>query len=91
MSDGIGNDLAVIMRILEPLLISRVGFAVRVVEVVSRMSVFHLDAVHVPTGREWLGRRDRHGGVFWEARYRPVDPGVVYHLAAGDDPRSIAS
>ncbi|MGH3299756.1 MAG: hypothetical protein ACRDP7_49030 [Trebonia sp.] len=91
MSDGIGNDLAVIMRILEPLLISRVGFAVRVVEVVSRMSVFHLDAVHVPTGREWLGRRDRHGGVFWEARYRPVDPGVVYQLAAGDDPRSIAS
>jgi hypothetical protein len=55
------------------------------------MSVFHLDAVHVPTGREWLGRRDRHGGVFWEARYRPVDPGVVYHLPQGNGTGAIAS
>ena len=91
MSDGIGNDLAAIMRVLEPLLLARVGFAARVVEVVSRMSVFHLDVVHVPTGHEWLGRRDRHGGVSWEARYRPVDPGVVYHLAASQDRSAIAS
>ncbi len=56
------------------------------------MSVFHLDAVHVPTGREWLGRRDVHGGVYWEARCRPVDPGVVYHVARGDgDTGAIAS
>ena len=88
---GVGNDLAAIMRIVEPLLVKRVGFAARIVEVVSRMSVFHLDAVHVPTGREWLGRRDVHGGVFWEARYRSVDPGVVYHLASGHDTGAIAS
>jgi hypothetical protein len=91
VSDGIGSDLAAIMRVLEPLLVARVGFAARVVEVVSRMSVFHLDAVHVPTGHEWLGRRDRHGGVFWEARYRPVDPGVVYHLPQGNGTGAIAS
>ena len=91
VSSGLGDDLAAIMRIVEPLLVKRVGFAARIVEVVSRMSVFHLDAVHVPTGREWLGRRDVHGGVFWEARYRSVDPGVVYPLAAGDDKGAIAS
>ena len=91
LSSGLGDDLAAIMRIVEPLLVRRVGFAVRIVEVVSRMSVFHLDAVHVPTGREWLGRRDVHGGVFWEARYRSVDPGVVYHLEAGHDTGAIAS
>ena len=91
VSSGLGDDLAAIMRIVEPLLVKRVGFAARIVEVVSRMSVFHLDAVHVPTGREWLGRRDVHGGVFWEARYRSVDPGVVYHLAASHDSSAVAS
>jgi len=91
VSSGLGDDLAAIMRIVEPLLVKRVGFAARIVEVVSRMSVFHLDAVHVPTGREWLGRRDIYGGVFWEARYRPVDPGVVYHLAASHDSSAVAS
>jgi hypothetical protein len=90
LRSGLGDDLAAIMRIVEPLLVKRVGFAVRVVEVVSRMSVFHLDAVHVPTGREWLGRRDIYGGVYWEARYRPVDAGVVYQLA-GNGTSAIAS
>ena len=63
LCSGLGDDLAAIMRIVEPLLVKRVGFAVRIVEVVPRMSVLHLGAVHVPTGREWLGRRDVHGGV----------------------------
>ena len=91
LRSGLADDLAAIMRSVEPLLVRRVGFTVRIVEVVSRMSVFHLDAVHVPTGREWLGRRDIYGGVFWETRYRPVDPGVVYHLAASHDASAIAS
>jgi hypothetical protein len=91
LRSGLGDDLAAIMRIVDPLLVTRVGFASRVVEVVSRMSVFHLGAIHVPTGREWLGRRDSHGGVFWESRYRPVDPGVVYRLGSGPDSRAIAS
>lgn len=90
MSSGIGSDLAAIMRIAEPLLVQRVGFAVRVIEVVPRMSVFHLGAVHVPTGREWLGRRDVHGGVSWQERCRPADPDAVYSLAS-PDARAIAS
>lgn len=85
LRSGLGDDLAAIMRIAEPLLVNRVGFAARIVEVVPRMSVFHLDAIHVPTGREWLGRRDIHGGAYWEMKHRPVDPGLVYHLAGSQD------
>jgi hypothetical protein len=55
------------------------------------MSVFHLGAVHVPTGREWLGRRDIHGGAYWEAVHRSVDPGVAYRLGAGYGTGAIAS
>jgi hypothetical protein len=91
LSSGLGDDLAAITRVVEPLLIKRVGFAVRIVEVVPRLSVFHLDAVHVPTGSEWLGRRDVYGGVFWEARLRSIDPDVVYHLETGQDTGAIAS
>jgi hypothetical protein len=91
LCSGLGDDLAAIMRGVEPLLVKRVGFAVRIVDVVPRLSVFHLGAVHVPTGREWLGRRDIHGGVYWEARCRSVDPGVVYHVAASQDRSAIAS
>jgi hypothetical protein len=88
---GLCGDLAAIMRTAEPLLVKRIGFAVRIVEVVPRLSVFHLGAIDVPTGREWLGRRDIHGGVYWDARYRPVDPGVVYQLAADKDRGPMAS
>ena len=91
LCSGLGDDLAEVRRIAEPLLVKRVGFAVRIIEVVPRMSVFHLGEVHVPTGREWLGRRDIHGGAHWEAFCRSADPGVVYHLAAGDDKGAIAS
>jgi hypothetical protein len=91
LCSGLGDDLAAITRIAEPLLVKRLGFAVRIVEVVPRMSVFHLGAIHVPTGREWLGRRDIHGGAYWEARCRPVDPDAAYNLAASHDVRAIAS
>ena len=91
LCSGLGDDLAAITRIVEPLLVQRLGFAVRVVEVVPRMSVVHLDAVHVPTGREWIGRRDIHGGAHWETRYRPADPGVVYSLGTGPGADAIAS
>jgi len=91
LSSGLGDDLAAIMRIAEPLLVKHVGFAVRIVEVVPRMSVFHLGAVHVPTGREWLGRRDIHGGAYWGACHRAVDHGVVYNLPARRGTGAIAS
>ena len=70
LCSGLGDDLAAITRAVEPLLAERAGCAARIVEVVPLMSVLHLDAVHVPTGREWLGRRDGHGGARWEARHR---------------------
>jgi hypothetical protein len=91
LCSGLGDDLAAIMRAAEPLLVKRVGFAARVVEVVPRLSVFHLGAVHVPTGREWLGRRDIHGGVCWETRYRTVDPDAAYYQAASRDRGALAS
>jgi hypothetical protein len=88
---GLGDDLAAITRTIEPLLEKRVGFAARIVEVVPRLSVFHLDAVFVPTGREWLGRRDRHGGAYWEARRQPVDPGFAYTMGTGRGTDAVAS
>jgi hypothetical protein len=91
LCSGAGNELAAVMRLTEPLLVERVGFIVHVVEVVSRMSVFHLEVIEVPTGRDWLGRRDIHGGVYWEARYRPVDPGAVYQRGTGHNRSSVAS
>lgn len=91
LRSGIGGDLAAIMRTIEGDLTNSTGFVGHVAEVVSRMSVFNLGAVHVPTGREWLGRRDKNGGVYWKARYRPVDPDVAYNLAALHDLGSVAS
>jgi hypothetical protein len=91
LRSGLGDDLAAITRAVEPLLVGRVGFAVRIVEVVPRMSVLHLDAVHVPTGREWLGRRDIHGGAYWEARRRSADPGVACGPGAAHGTDAIAS
>jgi hypothetical protein len=91
---GLGDDLAAITRAVEPLLVQRAGFAARIVEVVPRMSVFHLGAVHVPTGREWLGRRDVHGAAYWEACYRPADPDpdpdAAYSLGTGHGTGAIA-
>jgi hypothetical protein len=88
---GIDDDLAGAMRAGEALLVQRRGFVVRIVEVVSRLSVFHLDAIYVPTGRCWLGRRTRSGGVHWEHTNRPVDPETAYTLAATKDARGVAS
>ena len=53
------------------------AFVARVYEVVFRVSVSDLGEVHVPTGREWHGRRDSHGGVHWEQRFRSADPGAA--------------
>ena len=91
LCSGLGDDLAAVIRAAEPLLVKRVGFAVRIVEVVGRMSVFHLGAVHVPTGREWLGRRDSHGGVCWVPRYRCADPDAACSPTADRDAGAIAS
>jgi hypothetical protein len=85
LCSGVAGDLAESMRAAESLLLRPAGFVAQVTEVVPRMSVFHLDSVHVPTGRQWHGRRDTHGGVHWTARHDPVDPDVAYSLAASQD------
>jgi hypothetical protein len=87
---GIGRDLGPIMRAAELLLKEQLGFACLIVEAVPRMSVFHLEPVQVPTGREWLGRRNTGDGVYWEQKYRPVDPDVAYSLAPSNDLSAIA-
>lgn len=83
LRSGAGSDLAPILRTIEEELTKPRGFLGYVAEVVPYLSVLHLDAVHVPTGREWLGRRDSRGGVRWEARYRPAVCGDGEH---GPDP-----
>ena len=78
---GIGGDLGRAMRTVEageP--VEFPGFDGRVSEVVPRISVASLDTVYVPTGREWLARRDEEGGAYWEARYRSGDPDAAYDL-----------
>jgi hypothetical protein len=81
---GMNGDLSALMRTIEPLLLQGRGFVARVAEVVPRMSVSHLGEVHVPTGREWLARRNDRGGVHWQQRCHPIDPSAVYSLAACD-------
>jgi hypothetical protein len=80
LCSGIGDDLAPIMRLIEDDLMKAKGFVGHIIEVVPRMSVFYLDAIHVATGREWRSFRDSGGGIYWEARYCPADPDVAYSL-----------
>jgi hypothetical protein len=88
---GIDDDLASVMRTSGALLEQRRGFIVRIVEVVSRLSVFSLDVIYVPTGRKWLGRRTVSGGVHWEHTYRSADPAAAYTMAASQDVTAVAS
>jgi hypothetical protein len=87
---GTGDDLVVIMRAAESSLLQRGAFLCVITAVVPRVSVFHLGEIYVPTGREWYGRRNTVGGIHWKARFRSVDPGVAYTLAAGHDVTAFA-
>ena len=68
MLSGVGDDLPAIMRKMEGDLLDGSAFVARVYEVVFRVSVADLSEIHVPTGREWHGRRDSHGGVHWSGK-----------------------
>jgi hypothetical protein len=78
---GIDDDLAAVMDTAGLSLRQGHGFVVRIVEVVCRLSVLELDAVYVPTGRQWTGRRTTSGGVHWDHTFSPADPDVAYSLA----------
>jgi hypothetical protein len=82
MRSGVSDDLPAIMRRLESDLLDGSAFVARVYEVVFRVSVSDLGEIHVPTGREWHGRRDGHGGVHWEQRFTTADAGAASHPAA---------
>ncbi len=90
MRSGIGDDLPAIMRRVEGDLLDGSAFVARVYEVVFRVSVSDLGEVHVPTGREWHGRRDGHGGVHWEQRFTSADPGAAYCPTADIDLDAVA-
>jgi hypothetical protein len=91
LCSGIGEDLALIMRLIEGDLTNARGFVGHIVQVVPRMSVFHLDVIHVATGREWLSLRDKDGWIYWEERYHPADPDLVYTATESRDQGTIAS
>jgi len=90
MRSGVGDDLSAIMRRMEGDLLDGSAFVARVYEVVFRVSVADLGEIHVPTGPEWHGRRDGHGGVHWEQRFTPADPGAAHRAAAGYDTDALA-
>jgi hypothetical protein len=91
MRSGVSDDLPAIMRRMEGDLLDGSAFVARVYEVVFRVSVADLGEIHVPTGREWHGRRDTHGGVRWQQRFAPTDPGAAYHPTAGSDLDAVVS
>jgi hypothetical protein len=91
LRSGVSEDLAGVMRLIEGYLTTSTGFFGHIIQVVPRMSVFHLEMIHVATGREWRSYRDQSGGVYWEARYHPADPDAVYNLAHNSDAGIIAS
>jgi hypothetical protein len=91
MRSGVTDDLPAIMRRMEDDLLDGGAFVARVYEVVFRVSVADLGEVHVPTGREWHGRRDSHGGVHWEQRFRSADPGAAPGPTADCDLDAMAS
>jgi hypothetical protein len=90
MRSGAGDDLPAIMRRMEEDLLDGSAFVARVYEVVFRVSAVDLGEVHVPTGREWHGRRDGRGGVHWEQRFSPADPALASRQAAGRDLDTLA-
>ena len=90
MRSGVSDDLPAIMRRIESDLLDGSAFVARIYEVVCRVSVSHLDEVHVPTGREWHGRRDSQGGVHWEQRFTPACPGATDRPAADCDLDAVA-
>jgi hypothetical protein len=85
LHSGISADLAGVMRVIEEHLTTRTGFFGHIIQVVPRMSVFHLEMIHVATGREWRSYRDKSGEVYWVARYHPADPDAVYSLTPDSD------
>jgi hypothetical protein len=85
---GVCSDAASAMRMGEPRVKDGSVFLCIVEEVCLRICVGGLETTYQGTGRYYIGRRTRSGGVYWEALTRKVDPAEVYRLP--DLPLSIA-
>ncbi len=79
-SHGVCSDAASAMRMGEPRVKDGSVFLCIVEEVRLRISVGGLETTYQGTGRYFIGRRTRSGGVYWEALTRTVDPAEVYRI-----------
>ena len=79
-SHGVCSDAASAMRIAEPRVKDGGVFLCIVEEVRLRISVGGLETTYQGTGRYFIGRRTRSGGVYWEAKTRTVDPSEIYRV-----------
>jgi hypothetical protein len=77
---GVCSDAASAMRMGEPRVKDGSVFLCIVEEVRLRISVGGLETIYQGTGRYFIGRRNRSGGVYWEAMTRTVDPTEVYRI-----------
>jgi hypothetical protein len=77
---GVCSDAASAMRMGEPRVKDGSVFLCIVEEVRLRISVGGLETTYQGTGRYFIGRRTRSGGVYWEAMTRTVDPSEVYRI-----------
>ncbi len=82
---GICFDAASAMRMGEPRVKDGSVFLCIVEEVRQRISVGGLETIYQGTGRYFIGRRNRSGGLYWAAMTRAVDPSEVYRVT--DVPR----
>ncbi len=79
-SHGVCSDAASAMRIGEPEVKDGRVFLCIVEEVRLRISVDGLGTTYQGTGRYFVGRRTRSGGIFWEGLTRTVDPSEIYRI-----------
>src|SRR6202046_818723 len=77
---GVCSDAASAMRMSEPRVRDASVFLCIVEEVRLRICVGGLETTYQGTGRYFIGRRTRSGGVYWEALTRTVDPSEVYRV-----------
>ena len=77
---GVCSDASRAMRAGEPRVTDGSAFLCIIEEVRLRISVGGLETTYQGTGRYFVGRRTRSGGVYWEAMTRTVDPAEVYRI-----------
>jgi len=80
ISHGVCSETAAAMRVGEARINDGDVFLCIVEEVRELISVDGLETTYQGTGRYFIGRRTRPGGVYWEARTRTVDPSEVYRI-----------